>query len=316
MGKLCLAERVLNQVVILKVNYIYQFILGGLSNSCLIFSYVVILIEYLFAGSEEHRRNGLLSAFHRHKSSKVLNEGSDNLPSKKAYDEVNCKKMEQTLAKIFFECTDTVEKQKCSVCSRPSVDNSSHQSAEDSSAEDGEDNSMAIVPVPREEASSITKLIKELPEARPGWPLLRRAMLPDPSERSMIRKISVVQWAMQLPSRRHRQNSCDPGEDQPSSLDGETGAIVPVGSEAMIAPSSPDHNLRKLPRELEGLHEKYSYTCRLFNYQELQSATSYFLAGMLSTQFISQKSNIFFLHVLFTENDSFFNTRKSDWERW
>ncbi|KAL6215047.1 hypothetical protein ACLB2K_014478 [Fragaria x ananassa] len=232
-------------------------------------------------GSEEHRRNRLLSAFHRHKSSKVLNEGSDNLPSKKSYDEVNCKKMEQTLAKIFFECTDTVEKQKCSVCSRPSVDNSSHQSAEDSSAEDGEDNSMAIVPVPREEASSITKLINELPEARPGWPLLRRAMLPDPSERSMIRKISVVQWAMQLPSRRHRQNSCDPGEDQPSSLDGETGAIVPVGSEAMTAPSSPDHNLRKLPRELEGLHEKYSYTCRLFNYQDLQSATSYFLAENL-----------------------------------
>ncbi|KAM5564367.1 protein kinase STUNTED [Rosa sericea] len=237
-------------------------------------------------GSGEHRRNGMLSAFHRslHKSSKVLNEGSDNLASKKANDQVNCKKMEQTLAKIFFECTDTVEKQKCSACSRPSVDNSSHQSAEDSSAEDGEDKSMAIVPVQREEAEtagSITMLMKELPEARPGWPLLRRAVLPDPSERSMVRKISVVQWAMQLPSRRHRQNSCDPGEDQPSSLDGETGAIVPVDSEAMTAPSSPDHYSKGLPRELEGLHEKYSSTCRLFNYQELQSATSYFLAENL-----------------------------------
>ncbi|XP_050363713.1 LOW QUALITY PROTEIN: protein kinase STUNTED [Argentina anserina] len=230
-------------------------------------------------GSDQHQKNRLLGAFHRHKSSKVLNEGSDNLASKNTYDQVNCKKVEQTLAKIFFECTDTVEKQTCSVCSRPSVDNCSHQSAEDS-AEDGEDNSLAIVPVQSEEASSITQLIKELPESRPGWPLLRRAVLPDPSERSLVRKISVVQWAMQLPSRRHRQNSCDPVEDQPSSLNGETGALVPVGSE-VTAPSSPDYNLKKLPRELEGLHEKYSSTCRLFNFQELQSATSYFLAENL-----------------------------------
>lgn len=243
---------------------------------------VGFLIQSLFAGSEDHHRNGVLSAFHRslHKSSKVLNEGIDNPTVKNTHD--NCQKIEQTLAKIFFECTDTTEKQKCSVCSRPSVDDSSHQSIEESSADDGEDKSMAIVPVQREEpaaASSINMLIKELPEARPGWPLLRRAELPDPSERSLVRKISVVQWAMQLPSRRHRQNSCDPGEDQPSCLDGESGAIIPVGSEAMTAPASPDHNSKGLPRELEGLHEKYSSTCRLFNYQELQSATSYFLAG-------------------------------------
>lgn len=235
-------------------------------------------------GSEDHHRHGLLSAFHRSliKSSKVLNEGSDNPTVKNALD--NCQKMEQTLAKIFFECTDTTEKQKCSACSLPSVDKSSHQSVEESSADDGEDKSMAIVPVKREvpaAASSINMLIKELPEARPGWPLLRRAVLPDPSERSLVRKISVVQWAMQLPSRRHRQNSCDPGEDQRSCLDGESGAIVPVGSEAMTAPASPDHDSKGLPRELEGLHEKYSSTCRLFNYQELQSATSYFLAENL-----------------------------------
>ncbi|KAM1774456.1 hypothetical protein ACFX1R_045856 [Malus domestica] len=100
----------------------------------------------------------------------------------------------------------------------------------------------------------------------------------------MIQKISLVQWAMQLPIRQHsiasnldeRKNSCD--SDQPSCLNGESGAIVAVGGKAMIAPPSPDYNLKALPKELEGLHEKYSATCRLFTYQELQSATAYFLA--------------------------------------
>ncbi|CAN6681615.1 hypothetical protein ACFX13_017548 [Malus domestica] len=241
-------------------------------------------------GSEEHRRNSLLSAFHRsvYKSSKVLNEGSDSVTLKDTYGQVNCQNLEQGLAKVFLECSESVEKQKCSVCSRPSVDSSCHQSAEESS-DDGDNKYMAIVPVQKEEAlapSSISMLIKELPEVRPGWPLLRRAVLPDRQspERSWIRKISVVQWAMQLPSRQHStasnfdegKNSCD--SDQPSCLNGESGAIVAVGGEAMTAPPSPDYNSKSLPKELEGLHEKYSATCRLFNYQELQSATSYFLA--------------------------------------
>ncbi|BFG18987.1 hypothetical protein CerSpe_052610 [Prunus speciosa] len=244
-------------------------------------------------GSEEHRRNGLLTAFHRslHKSSKVLNEGGDSVALKDTYGPVDCQKLEQGFAKLFLESSETVAKQKCSICPRPSVDNSCHQSAVESSADDGEDRSMAIVPVQKEEeaaASSISMLIRELPEARPGWPLLRRAVLPDQqiSERSLVRKISVVQWAMQLPSRQpsatynfdDRKSSCDPGEDQPFCLNGESGAIVAVGSEAVTAPPSPDHSSKGLPKELEGLHEKYSATCRLFTYQELQSATSYFLA--------------------------------------
>lgn len=281
----------------------------------------------MFSVSEEHRRNGLLTAFHRslHKSSKVLNEGSDSVALKDTYGLVDCQKLEQGFAKLFLESSETVAKQKCSICSRPSVDNSCHQSAVESSADDGEDRSMAIVPVQKEEeaaASSISMLIRELPEARPGWPLLRRAVLPDQqiSERSLVRKISVVQWAMQLPSRQpsatsnfdDRKSSCDPGEDQPYCLNGESGAIVAVGSEAVTAPPPPDHSSKGLPKELEGLHEKYSATCRLFTYQELQSATSYFLAGMLSTQFICQiscsfshlylcglfKKTLFFLSVI------------------
>ncbi|XP_009362341.2 protein kinase STUNTED-like isoform X3 [Pyrus x bretschneideri] len=241
-------------------------------------------------GSEEHHRNSLLSAFHRsvHKSSKVLNDGGDSVTLKDTYCQVNCQKLEQGLAKVFLECSESVATQKCSVCSGPSVDSSGHQSAEEFS-DDGEDKSMAIVPVQKEEAlavSSISMLIRELPEVKPGWPLLRRAVLPERQipERFMVRTISVVQWAMQLPIRQHsiasnfdeRKNSCD--SDQPSCLNGESGPIVAVGGKAMIAPPSPDYNSKALPKELEGLHEKYLATCRLFTYQELQSATSYFLA--------------------------------------
>ncbi|TQE06834.1 hypothetical protein C1H46_007551 [Malus baccata] len=173
-------------------------------------------------GSEEHCRNSLLSAFHRsvHKSSKVLNEGGDSVTLKDTYCQVSCQKLEQGLAKVFLECSESVATKKCSVCSGPSVDSSGHQSA-DKFSDDVEDKSMAIVPVQREEAlavSSISMLIRELPE------------------------------------------------------------VKPVGGKAMIAPPSPDYNLKVLPKELEGLHEKYSATCRLFTYQELQSATAYFLA--------------------------------------
>ncbi|CAN6721023.1 unnamed protein product [Malus baccata var. baccata] len=229
-------------------------------------------------GSEEHCRNSLLSAFHRsvHKSSKVLNEGGDSVTLKDKYCQVSCQKLEQGLAKVFLECSESVATKKCSVCSGPSVDSSGHQSA-DKFSDDVEDKSMAIVPVQREEAlavSSISMLIRELPERQ----------IP---ERFMIQKISVVQWAMQLPIRQHsiasnfdeRKNSCD--SDQPSCLNGESGVIVAVGGKAMIAPPSPDYNLKVLPKELKGLHEKYSATCRLFTYQELQSATAYFLAGCL-----------------------------------
>ncbi|CAN6583752.1 unnamed protein product [Malus baccata var. baccata] len=229
-------------------------------------------------GSEEHCRNSLLSAFHRsvHKSSKVLNEGGDSVTLKDKYCQVSCQKLEQGLAKVFLECSESVATKKCSVCSGPSVDSSGHQSA-DKFSDDVEDKSMAIVPVQREEAlavSSISMLIRELPERQ----------IP---ERFMIQKISVVQWAMQLPIRQHsiasnfdeRKNSCD--SDQPSCLNGESGVIVAVGGKAMIAPPSPDYNLKVLPKELKGLHEKYSATCRLFTYQELQSATAYFLTGCL-----------------------------------
>ncbi|KAK2981328.1 hypothetical protein RJ640_017004, partial [Escallonia rubra] len=189
--------------------------------------------------------------------------------------------LELALLKAGPDCRETVLKQNCSICSDSVLpENTCAKHIEEYSENGDEDNSMAIVPVQQLEAasSSISLLIRELPELRPGWPLLHRAIS---SNKSSGRKISVVQWAMRLPSRpclsiassEETQSSYDAENDQSSELDGETGAIVPVGNENAYAPSSPSSSLRSLPKELEGLHEKYSATCRLFEYQELLSAT-------------------------------------------
>ncbi|XP_065880231.1 protein kinase STUNTED isoform X2 [Euphorbia lathyris] len=90
-------------------------------------------------------------------------------------------------------------------------------------------------------------------ELKPGWPLLGR-------QTSDSRQMSVVQWAMRLPTR--QLSLCLPNmSENESSLDG-----------TQTLPLSPS----PVPQELEGLHQKYSATCRLFNYQQLLSATSNF----------------------------------------
>lgn len=205
--------------------------------------------------------------------------------------------LEQALVKAGSDSGESGIKQNCSICgpAREFPDNTRSRCGEESSGGDSGDGgeSLAIVPVKKaEEAAitSITVLVRQLPEVRPGWPLLRRAVLSDRQgpDRSSLRKISVVQWALRLPSRQPsyvtnsdlKQNGYDQGDYESSSLNGESGAIVPVGNEIGSSTPSPDHNSEELPKELEGLHEKYSATCRLFKYQELLSATSDFLAGL------------------------------------
>ncbi|XVE95553.1 hypothetical protein REPUB_Repub02eG0107800 [Reevesia pubescens] len=255
-------------------------------------------------GSEDQKRNSLLNAIQRtitlNKNSKVLSEGNANAESKLSSDKTKNKNLEQALLKASSGSLESAPKQNCSICGSGNklfLHNFCHESAKECSgcdANDG-DKSLAIVTVQNAEAasSSISMLIKQLPEIRPGWPLLRRAVLSDrqqvPPGRSTRRQISVVQWVMRLPSRRtlymansdQKQESCDQSEYKSSHFDGESGAIVPVGIQNGISPPSPDHNSINLPKELEGLHEKYSATCRLFKYQELLSATSNFLAENL-----------------------------------
>lgn len=234
-------------------------------------------------GSQDHHRNRLLGVIQRSlsKNPKLLND--DN--AEKCNSRSTCKDLQLALVK-------SAPRQNCSICSPDQVfpsDTCAQYTEEFSSDEGGdEDNSLAIMPVQKLEAasSSTSLLIRELPELRPGWPLLRRAISSNrlSSDRSPVRQISVVQWVMRLPTRRCLQitnsdvleNSDNEDEkDKCSELNAENGAIVSVGDETASVSSSSCES-RSLPKELEGLHEKYSATCRLFKYDELASATSNF----------------------------------------
>jgi hypothetical protein len=272
----------------------------------------------IVAGTKDHVQNGLLGVVHKtisfEKNSRVSNEGGTNEASRN--DQDNGLTLEQVLMKARSSSLASIMKENCSVCGsvmKP-ADDSCNQSAEASCGDrDGDDKSLALVPVPRveEPTSSVSTLIGQVPELKPGWPLLRSSVLPNrkTSNRSLVRQISVVQWAMRLPSRQlslstvnsdHKQDVSDKGEEQ-LNLDGESGAIVAVGMETATAPLSPDHNSRSLPKELEGLHEKYSATCRLFQYQELLSATSNFLAGLFPCTIRNSKQLQFLFrhHVIY-----------------
>ncbi|KAK7301440.1 hypothetical protein RJT34_12304 [Clitoria ternatea] len=226
-------------------------------------------------------RNGLLGSINwsLKKSSKVLDDDGTGI-----HEKGSGQFSDHSLAKAFMDSEESIRKKNCSICaSTPKLFHSSYNhSAEESCNE----NRLAIVPVKTNDAAS--GLTTTLPELKPGWPLLRRTILPDKkcaeSERSIFRQISVVQWAMQLPSRNlshaahdgHKTKNCAQDKDQFLSLDSISGAVVPVDAEIRTA-SSPARSSTSIPKELEGLYEKYLSTCRLFKYQELVSATSNFL---------------------------------------
>ncbi|KAM0042190.1 putative protein kinase RLK-Pelle-RLCK-VI family [Helianthus debilis subsp. tardiflorus] len=238
-------------------------------------------------GSSDRHKNHLFSLIQRSLSlnPKLLKNGND------AKDNQNdCKKLELALVKSESKCTSSSLQDNCSVCSLnlvpvPEVSNGNGN-------DEKEDNSMALVPVQTLEASSSSTslLLRALPELRPGWPLLRRAISSNelPSDKPRVHQISVVQWAMKLPVRHCFQiTNSDSGSDGVfhDKKDGsvevnvENGAIVCVGGDELqsdLSSSSPDHDSVSLPKELEGLHDKYSATCRLFKYQELLSATQNF----------------------------------------
>ncbi|GAB2270408.1 hypothetical protein Dimus_005309 [Dionaea muscipula] len=182
--------------------------------------------------------------------------------------------------------------QNCSICS-PDSSSSSYFSIqqrevlEDSNEHD--DNSLAIVLIEKSEAASdpVSIVVKQLPELRPGWPLLRQALLsgrPD-FDPSIVRETSVVQWVMQLPSRNlltcPTSTCCnDLPDHEPSDVE-ESRSIVPVGTENLLQHSSINDNPGSLKTESKGHCPKFSPTCRLFQYFELQAATSNFSPGNL-----------------------------------
>lgn len=250
------------------------------------------------------RQHSLLSAIQRSvlsKNANVLHAASEDENPPGTSDQDTCRNSELALVKAGAHCGESALKQNCSICSpehRILLEDSCVQSTESSTSGDGDgdgevDNSMALVAVQKveDESNSVSVFITEIPERKFGWPLLRRAFLPD-------RQISVVQWAMQLPSRNcfpgafSKQSNYNQQEDQSSELDGESGAIVLVGADTVSAPSSPSSS-RSVLEELEGLHEKYSSTCRLFEYQELLRATSNFTPGLISIATIEEHVFLF-----------------------
>ncbi|KAM0035815.1 putative protein kinase RLK-Pelle-RLCK-VI family [Helianthus debilis subsp. tardiflorus] len=209
-------------------------------------------------GRSYHHRNKLLNVFHKSLSlnPKLLKNGNEE---NKCSQSDCCKKLD--LASVKTKSTSGQKKYRCSICSPDSVLPSTTCVLEETE----DDNSMALVPVQNLESS------RDLPELTPGWPLLRRAITSNrlSSDRSPARKISVVQWAMRLPSRNQLliTNSDSSDDIKDRSLN---GAIVVHGDECQ------SDSVVSLPEELEGLHEKYSSTCRLFKFQELAAATMNF----------------------------------------
>ncbi|XP_076916813.1 protein kinase STUNTED-like [Bidens hawaiensis] len=236
-------------------------------------------------GSLDRQKNHWFSLIQRSLSinPKLLKNGNEAKNNQN-----DCKKPELALVNLKSECKPSSIQDNCTICSldmAPVLEDLSGKGG------DEEDNSMALVPVQTLEASSSSTslLLRELPELRPGWPLLRRFISSNnlPSDKSRVYQISVVQWAMKLPVRH-----CFQITDSDSRNDGvfhdqkdgsveataENRAIVCVGGDEFQSDlsSSPDHDSVSLPKELEGLHDKYSATCRLFKYQELLSATQNF----------------------------------------
>ncbi|CAJ2667670.1 unnamed protein product [Trifolium pratense] len=221
-------------------------------------------------GLDRHHGNGLLGSIHwtLSKSTKVQNDDAD---------EGTRRISDHSLAKVLLDSTENVKHHSCSICGALQ-DTSCHQSADEpsegserSSVDGGNENSMAIV--------SVQTIDTRQPEMKPGWPLLHRKILSEtqlPDKPFMRHQTSVVQWAMKLP-RRNLSYRVDHIQNQSVALDSESGALVPVDSEIGKTYSSPACNLKIIPKELEALHEKYSSTCRLFEYQELVSVTSNFL---------------------------------------
>ncbi|XP_039828769.1 uncharacterized protein LOC120690245 [Panicum virgatum] len=96
-------------------------------------------------------------------------------------------------------------------------------------------------------------------------------------------KISMVQWAMRLPSRYtsvHPDSKLLKSDASPRlNCDSETESTSAVEPESMF--SFVFYDVAWPPSELESLREKYSSVCRLFSYEELKLATSNYSPDML-----------------------------------
>ncbi|KAG7647121.1 putative protein kinase RLK-Pelle-RLCK-VI family [Arabidopsis thaliana] len=245
-------------------------------------------------GKSDARRNTLSSFFQMpvtlRKNTKVVNH-SEVEEEEAEEDHCNGQSLRRSLV---YACLGN-----CSVRDMNSLPTPGNLSRSSSCNGDQDDNAdlhkaMALVPAkfPEDLTPFITMLVKELPEFRPGWPLLCRVassdVLASAPRSSSFRKIPVVQWVLKLPARTNsvvgssdtKQIGFDSSEseenDKLSSSNVERQAIVP--DESMIVKCSLDHSSGRFPENVEGLQARISTSCQFFTYKELVSVTSNFCA--------------------------------------
>ncbi|KAL0795157.1 hypothetical protein Bca101_066534 [Brassica carinata] len=222
-------------------------------------------------GKGNARRNTLSSLFQMpatlQKNTKVVN----NSEEEKEEAEEDCSNGDSLPQALVPSCLGNP-----SVCGNVSG-SSSYDGDQDDNADDL-DKSMAKAP--EDLTSFINLLVKEMPEFRPGWPLLCRVPSSDAlasvPRSSSYRKIPVAQWVLKLPSRSNSAvGSSDAkqiGFDFSESEDDSKLSNLNAESQAVV----PDDSPGRFPEELEGLHERFSTSCQSFKYNELVSVTSNF----------------------------------------
>lgn len=161
-----------------------------------------------------------------------------------------------------------------SVCTTTTEQTSSMVSTE---AEDSPKNAARDVDTPSSSPMSLRRMI----EGRPDRCRLRRRIFNHQRSSSFEwAKISMVQWAMRLPSRYTSvaDNKSFKSDASPRlNCDSECESTSAVDTESMFSFSL--YDISWPPNEVESLQEKYSSTCRLFTYEELKLATSNFSPG-------------------------------------
>ncbi|PNT65352.1 probable receptor-like serine/threonine-protein kinase At5g57670 [Brachypodium distachyon] len=105
---------------------------------------------------------------------------------------------------------------------------------------------------------------RELPEVAAGWPLLKKDIMAGSPECS---EMSVVEWAMRLPSRCSRLS--------PASSSGRSSDLLRRRDSAELSPAMEEPE-EEIPEELALIREKYKSVYTLFSYSDLAKITSDF----------------------------------------
>ncbi|KQK12224.1 uncharacterized protein LOC100842077 [Brachypodium distachyon] len=174
---------------------------------------------------------------------------------------------------IQFNLEASADKRDDSVCTSATERTSSTASTE---LEDLPKDSAHNVETPSSSPMSLRRMI----EGRSDRCRLRRRIFNHQRSSSFEwAKVSMVQWAMRLPS---RYNSIHPDN---KSLKSDASSMLECESTSPVEPESTFsfslYDVAWPPSELESLKEKYYSVCRLFSYEELKLATSNFSPDML-----------------------------------